>query len=366
MTSHLFSPLEIRGLRLANRIVVAPMCQYSAVDGVPNDWHLVHLGHLALGAPGLMIVEATGVEPAGRITGSCTGLWSDESEEAFARIVRFCRGVSPSPIGMQLAHAGRKASTRVPWKGGGPLAEDEEPWTPEGPSPEPYAEDWHAPQQLDEAGMARIRDAFAAAAGRAARAGFDLIEIHGSHGYLIHSFLSPLTNRRDDAYGGPLENRMRFPLEIFEAVRAAFPADRPVGFRLSGSDWAPGGFDVGQTAEVAQALVDRGCDFLHVSSGGLVPHQKIETGPGYQTALAAEVRRRTGAVTFAVGQITDPRQAETIVRTGQADAVALARGMLWNPRWVWHAAQTLGVDPVMPPQYLRSHPAGKGVPYTAD
>ena len=354
MTPRLFTPLSLRGMTMPNRIAVAPMCQYSAIDGAVGDWHLMHLGHLALAGPGLLIIEATGVEAAGRITHGCTGLYSDENEAAFRHVIAFCRRVSDSPIGIQLGHAGRKASVHLPWDGGGALGSGDDRWETSAPSAAPFTPEWHTPTALDDAGLDRIRTAFADAAKRAAALDLDLIEIHAAHGYLLHQFLSPLSNKRDDAYGGSLENRMRFPLEVFETVRAAFPDDRPVTVRLSAADWVEGGWDAVQSIEFCHALKARGCDLIHVSSGGLSPDQKIETGPGYQTDFAAEIRRTTGMPVMAVGEISEPREAETVLRSGAADCVALARGMLWNPRWVWHAAQELGAQAPMSAQYARS------------
>lgn len=361
MPSRLFAPIALRGVTIPNRIAVAPMCQYSAADGVPDDWHLVHLGQFAQSGPGLVIAEATGVEPEGRITPACTGLYSDASEEGFARILRFVRRVGDSRFGLQLAHAGRKASTLPPWEGGGPVQAGG--WQTCSVSQVPYLTGWPAPVALDNAGMARVRAAFAQAAARAARIGVDLIEVHAAHGYLLHQFLSPLTNRRDDDYGGSLENRMRFPLEVFSAVRAAFPADRPVILRLSATDWIEGGWDLAQTIRFSQALRDLGCDMIHVSSGGLDQRQAITPGPGYQVDFCDAIRREAGLPTMAVGQITAPAQAETILRAGQADMVAIARGMMWDPRWVWRAAAELGEDLALPAQYARAHPSLRGKPF---
>lgn len=356
MPSSLFSPFRLRGMDLSNRIVVAPMCQYSAVDGVVGDWHLMHLGQFALGGAGLLLIEATGVEPTGRITHDCTGLYSDACEEAFARVVAFCREVGGAAIGIQLGHAGRKASTTAPWLGGQPLAPDQDPWTPDAPSPIPYLPHWETPNALDEAGLARVRDAFADAARRAARLGLDVVEVHAAHGYLLHQFLSPLSNQRDDGYGGGFDNRVRFPLEVFAAVRAAFPAERPITVRLSATDWIEGGWDLEQSVAFCALLKQHGCDAIHVSSGGLRQDQAIEVGPGYQTAFAAEIRRRVDIPVIAVGQITQTNQAETIVKTGQADLVAMARGMLWDPRWVWKAALELGEEIALPAPYARCNP----------
>lgn len=363
MSSLLFTPLPIGKLSLPNRIVVAPMCQYMATDGVPGDWHLVHLGQFAQSGPGLILVEATGVETEGRITPGCTGLYSDESEAAFARIIGFCRSVGESRIGIQLGHAGRKASTKRPWEGAGQIRRADGGWPTSAPSAVPYLETWETPAALDDAGLARVRNAFADAARRAARAGFDLIEVHAAHGYLLHQFLSPLSNTREDAYGGSLENRCRFPLEVFQAVRDAFPADRPVILRLSATDWVEGGWDLAQSVAFAKALKRAGCDMIHVSSGGLDQRQQIVPGPGYQVDFAHEIRRQADMPVMAVGQITEPIQAETILRSGQADAVALARGMLWDPRWVWHAAKELGEEIALPAPYARSNPAMRGKPF---
>ncbi|WP_422372411.1 NADH:flavin oxidoreductase/NADH oxidase [Hoeflea sp.] len=363
MSSLLFSPLTIGKLGLANRIVVAPMCQYMANDGVPGDWHLVHLGQFAQSGPGLILVEATGVEADGRITPSCTGLYSDASEAAFARIIAFCRSVGESKIGIQLSHAGRKGSTRKPWEDGGQIVLADGGWETSAPSGDPYLEGWEPPAVMDQESLARIKDAFVDAARRAARAGFDLIEVHAAHGYLLHQFLSPISNRREDAYGGSLENRMRFPLEVFEAVRQAFPADRPVILRLSATDWIEGGWDLMQSIAFAKALKTVGCDMIHVSSGGLDQRQKIVAGPGYQLRFCEEIKRQAEIATMAVGQITEPVQAETILLSGQADAVALARGMLWDPRWVWHAAKELGAEIQLPAPYARCNPAMRGKPF---
>lgn len=362
MPSRLFSPLRLRGTTFDNRIAVAPMCQYSAVDGVPGRWHLMHLGTYAISGAALVIIEATGVEAEGRITPDCTGLYSDAQEAAFAEILAFCRSVGPAKFGIQLSHAGRKGSTVKPWEGGGPV-EGAGAWETLAPSAVPYLEGWAAPQALDEAGLKRIRDAFADAARRAARLGLDYVELHAAHGYLLHQFLSPLTNRRDDAHGGDLAGRMAFPLACFEAVRAAFPAERPVAVRLSATDWIEGGWDLEGSIAFAKELAARGCDLVHVTSGGLRQDQAIETGPGYQIGFAEEIRRAAGIRVMGVGQITDPVQAETIVRSEEADMVALARGFLWNPRWVWHAAETLGASVAPPAPYARSHPSLGATPF---
>lgn len=308
------------------------MCMYSANDGSMTDWHLMHLGQFATSGAALVFVEATGVEAAGRITPGCTGLYSDANEAAMGRIVSFFRDYGSARIGIQLAHAGRKASTAAPWNGGAPLSSDNgAAWQTFAPSACPYNDGWPTPTALDDAGLYRIKQAFVDAAKRAVRIGFDVIEVHSAHGYLLHEFLSPLSNQRDDAYGGALENRLRFPLEVFEAVRAACPDDLPVGVRFSATDWVEGGWDLDSSVVYAQALSDRGCDFIDVSSGGNSPDQQIVAGPGYQTGFAHTLRRDAGITTMAVGQITDARQAETIIASGQADMVALARGMLYDP-----------------------------------
>ncbi len=356
MKTTLFSPVRIGPLELPNRIAVSPMCQYSAVDGTMTDWHLMHLGQFAVSGAGLVFVEASGVEPEGRITPGCTGLYSDENEAAMARVIRFYRDYgSGARIGVQIGHAGRKASANVPWRGAKALAPDQGAWQTVAPSAIPFGPGWHTPEAMTEATLTRVRDAFVESARRADRLGFDALELHGAHGYLLHSFLSPISNRRDDAYGGSLENRMRFPLEVFDAVRAVWPEDRPLGVRFSASDWIEGGWDVQGSIAFSEALKARGCDFVDVSSGGAAAEQKLVPGPGYQTGFAAEIRRATGLPTMTVGQITSAEQAESVLRTGQADMVALARAMLFDPRWPWHAAMALGDSTAFPPQYQRAH-----------
>lgn len=355
--SRLFEPLSLGGMRLPNRIVVAPMCQYSAHDGTAGDWHLIHLGHLALSGAGLLTIEATAVEPEGRITPGCLGLYDDANEAGLARVLAAIRAHSAIPVAIQLAHAGRKGSSRAPWQGGAqiPLGEPGA-WQAVSASALPQRDGEQPPVALDAAGLARVREAFAAAARRAARLGLDAIEIHAAHGYLLHQFLSPLSNRRDDAYGGSRDNRMRFPLEVFDAVRAAFPADRPVWARLSATDWVDGGWDLDDAVAFTRALKDRGAAAIHVSSGGVSPQQKIPVGPGYQVHLAERIKAEVGLPTVAVGLITEPQQAEAIVAEGRADAVALARGILYDPRWPWHAAAALGAQVQAPPQYWRAQP----------
>ena len=356
-TAKLFTPLRVGNTELRNRIVIAPMCQYSAVDGRMTDWHLIHLGSLALSGAALLTIEATAVLPEGRITYADVGLWSDETEEAIGKTIESVRRWSSMPIAIQLAHAGRKASSEVPWKGGRHLAPDHpNGWQTVSASAIPYDDGWHAPTPLAAEGLMLVRDAFANAARRAARLGLDAVQIHGAHGYLLHQFLSPLSNHREDEYGGSLENRMRFPLEVFDAVRAAFPAERTVTMRVSGTDWAEGGWDIEQTIAFSHALEKRGCAAVHVSSGGLTPRQRIPVGPSYQVPLARAVKQSTSMPVVAVGLITEFEQAEAIVSTGDADMIALARAILYDPRWPWHAAAHFGARVRVPSQYLRSQP----------
>ena len=353
----LFEPLSLGALTLANRIVIAPMCQYSAVDGGMTDWHLIHLGQLALSGAGMLTIEATAVLPEGRISYADVGLWDDATEAAMAKVLEGVRRWSKMPIAIQLAHAGRKASTDLPWHGGGQLAPGHaHGWQTVAPSALPFRDGDNAPSAMTHQDMQDVREAFAAAARRSARLGIDAIQIHAAHGYLLHQFLSPLSNQRDDQYGGSLENRLRFPLEVFDAVRAAFPAERPVSVRVSGTDWVPGGWDIDDTVAFARALEKRGCSVIHVSGGGLHPSQQIPVGPGYQVPLARAVKQAVGIPVVAVGLITDFDHAEAIVATGDADLVAIARGALYDPRWPWHAAAHLGATVIAPPQYLRSQP----------
>lgn len=359
--SQLFSPLAIGPLSLPNRIVVAPMCQYSSIDGEASDWHVQHWTNMALSGAGLVIVEATAVEPRGRISWADLGLYDDATEAAFATALATVRRWSPAKIGVQLAHAGRKASTLKPWEaGGGPMpAGDVRGWTTRAPSALAYAETDPVPEALDDAGIAEIVQAFVGSASRAVRLGLDLIELHAAHGYLLHEFLSPLSNRRTDAYGGSLENRMRLVLQVFDAVKAAVPGSMALGIRISATDWVEGGWDLEQSLVLAKALDVRGCHFIHVSSGGLHPAQKIAVGPGYQLPFAEAIKRAVAMPVIAVGMITEPRQAETVLVDGQADAVALARAILFEPRWPWRAAAELGAQVASPPQYLRSAPHGQ-------
>jgi 2,4-dienoyl-CoA reductase-like NADH-dependent reductase (Old Yellow Enzyme family) len=355
--SVLFSPLTLRGVTLANRIMISPMCQYSARNGEATDWHMMHLGHLAMSGAAMLCLEATAIEPDGRITPGDLGLWDDATEATLKPVIAAIRRYSDIRIAIQLAHAGRKASCHVPWDGGAQIPAAEGGWVPFAPSPVPFKDSEVAPRALDDGGLTRVRNAFAESAKRAARLGIGAIEIHGAHGYLLHEFLSPLSNRRTDAYGGSLENRMRFPLEVYDAVRAAFPADRPVGMRVSATDWVEGGWDLPQTIVLAAELKKRGVDWIDASSAGLSTEQKITVGPGYQVPFAEGIKQATGVTTMAVGLITEARQAEDILASGKADLVALARGILYDPRWPWHAAAELGATVNAPPQYWRSQPA---------
>lgn len=343
----------MRGLTLFNRIVVSPMCEYSAVDGCATDWHVIHLGHLALSGAGLLIIEATAVDPQGRISRECLGLYSDENEAALARVLGIVRRYSAMPIGIQLGHAGRKGSQRKPGDGRGNVPEAEGGWQTVGPSALPFIPEWQTPTALDRAGMEAIVDAFVRATERSARLGLDLIEIHCAHGYLLSSFLSPLANQRDDAWGGSREKRMRFPLEVFAAVRRAWPSARALGVRCNGTDWDERGLLPEDAVAFARALRDLGCDYVDVSSGGN-SMAAIPLEPGYQVPFAARVRAEAGIATMAVGLIRDPLHAESVIAGGQADMVALARGMLNDPRWPWHAAEELGATVAVPVQYARA------------
>lgn len=350
---HLFTPLKIREVEFRNRICVSPMCQYSSEDGFANDWHLVHLGSRAVGGAGLVMMEATSVEPRGRISPQDQGIWKDEHVEFLARIAAFLK-VQGAVAGIQLAHAGRKASTRRPWEVGGYIPESEGGWLPVAPSPVPFQPEDPRPHELTKDEIRCLVEAFAAAARRALRAGFQLVEIHGAHGYLMHEFLSPLSNRRTDEYGGSLANRLRFALEVTEAVRGAWPAELPLWMRISATDWAPGGWTLNDSVELAKRVRAMGVDLIDCSSGGLTMQQKIELGPGYQVPFAERIRREAGVMTGAVGMITDPQQAEEILASGKADVVLLAREFLRDPYFPLRAARKLGVTPQPPLQYGRA------------
>ncbi len=362
MPSALFSPISLRGVTVPNRITVAPMCQYAALNGVPQDWLLVHLGQFAMSGAGLIFTEATGVEPDGRITDGCTGLYDDATEAGFARVVDFMKSAGNAVVGIQLSHSGRKGNTVAPWQGGG-MIEGSGGWQPQAPSAVPYLPGWPAPIPMTHGDLDRVKSAFVEAAKRADRAGFDMVELHAAHGYLLHQFLSPITNTREDAYGGSLENRMRYPLEVFSAVRDVFPAEKPVIVRLSVTDWIEGGWDLEQSIAFCRTLKELGCDMIDITSGGLDQRQDIKTGPGYQVGMSDSIRREVDIPTMAVGQITDPIQAETILATGQADMIALARGMLWDPRWAWRAALALNEEIALPAQYARCNPKLSSTPF---
>lgn len=356
----LFDPLKLRGVELPNRIVVSPMCQYSAVDGVASDWHLVNIGQWATSGPGLIFVEATAVEAIGRITPGCTGIWDDTTEAAWQPVVDFVRNWgSGGKLAMQLGHAGRKASVNPPWGGSGPLSAEQGAWQTEGPSAIPHDPSWHMPVAMGDNAIARLKAAFVEATERTARLDFDVLELHAAHGYLLHQWLSPLGNQRDDQYGGSLENRMRLPLEIFDLCREVWPEDKPMGVRISATDYAEhSSWAIEEAIAFTEALQAHGCDFIDVSSGGSWPEQQIASAPGYQTGFAGAIRAATGMTTMTVGRITEALQAETILQTGQADLVALARGMIYDPRWAWHAAVALGDDrAAFPQQYARAHPS---------
>jgi 2,4-dienoyl-CoA reductase-like NADH-dependent reductase (Old Yellow Enzyme family) len=352
--SLLFTPLKLGPVELSNRVVVSPMCQYSANDGVAGDWHLQHLTQLGYSGAGLVMVEATAVERPGRITHGCLGLYSESCESALARVIGMARlSAGPARFGIQLAHAGRKASAQRPWEGGRHLGAGEDPWPTVAPSPIPYGEGWETPEMLDERGMDRILKAFVDAALRAARIGFEVVELHAAHGYLLHEFLSPIANRRTDSYGGTPENRMRFPLSVAQAVRSALPANITLGARITGTDWLEGGLDIDDAVMFARALRSLGLHYVCVSSGGIDPSVRMPVAPGFQVPFAAKVKTETGIATWTVGMILTPHQAEEALTSGQADMVCMARAFLDNPRWVWHAAERLGASIPYPPQYAR-------------
>ncbi len=354
MSASLHEPLTLRGVTMRNRIGVSPMCEYSSVDGFATDWHLVHLGSRAVGGAGLVFTEATAVTADGRISPFDLGIYLDEHIERLARITQFIVDQGAVP-GIQLAHAGRKASTDAPWRGGAPLTPAQYGWSPiVAPSAVPFSERSLVPHALDAAGLASVVDAFRTATARALDAGFRVIELHAAHGYLLHEFLSPLSNRRTDAYGGSFDNRVRLLLEITTAVRRVWPDSLPLVVRISGTDWMPGGWDVEQSVALARLLIPLGVDLIDCSSGGIVPGAKIPVGPGYQVGIAERIKRDAGMATAAVGLITDAQQADAIVRSGQADMVLLARELLRDPYWPLHAAKVLGVQVTWPVQYQRA------------
>jgi 2,4-dienoyl-CoA reductase-like NADH-dependent reductase (Old Yellow Enzyme family) len=359
MTAQLFTPVALGGVTLPNRIVVSPMCQYAAVDGSAQAWHQVHYGMLAMSGAGLLCLEATHVERDGRITQGCLGLYSDENEAAIKSIIDWARAWMPTvKLGIQLAHAGRKASAQRPWKGGGPLTQADAPdlpWTTVSASAIPFDQKWHTPLALDTVGLKRVKQAFVDATARSARLGFDVVELHGAHGYLLSQFLSPISNQRSDEYGGSADKRRRFPLEVFEACRRVWPAGKAMGMRLSCVEWVEGGVTIEDTIETARQLKALGCDFIDASSGGNAAAQKIPVKPGYHVEFASRIRKEAGIKTWAVGVITEPEQAEGIIASGQADCTAHARAFLLDPRWAWNAARALGVEtPPLPLPAVRA------------
>ena len=356
--SKLFSPANLGQVELDNRIVIAPMCQYSAVEGKATAWHRIHLGNLALSGAGLLIIEATAVEPAGRISPQDLGLWDDETQAALREVIEDIRHYSPIKIGIQLGHAGRKASVSAPWSGGKQLSIEEGGWQTLSASNLPHDPAERAPREMTTQDLARVKQGFVDSALRAVALGIELIEIHAAHGYLLHQFLSPLSNQRSDEYGGSLDNRMRFPLEVFRAVREAVPSAVAVGIRISATDWVEGGWDLAQSTALTQKIEAAGGDYVHVSSGGLSPLQSIKVTAGYQVPFAKALREQTRMPVIAVGLITEPQQAESILQQGEADLIALARGVLYDPRWPWHAAAALHGAVHIAPQYRRAEPHG--------
>lgn len=362
-SSALFQPLKLRGLTLSNRIVVSPMCQYSASNGCATDWHLLHFGSMMTSGAGLFVIEATAVDPRGRITPECLGLWSDENEEALRNVLSRVRKYSRTPVAIQLNHAGRKAASHRPFVGKGPLKADQGAWPVIGPSATPFAEGWQVPHAMNQADMDEAKNAFVRAAKRADRLGIDLIELHAAHGYLLSAFLSPLANQRTDEYGGSLENRMRFPLAVFSAVREVWPEHKPLGVRANGTDWHPQGLQAEDAVAFATELRKLGCDFVDLSTGGNT-YTKVPIGPGYQVPFAEAIRKGSGLATVAVGLIQSPSQAENIVASGKADLVAIGRAVLNNPHWPWQAAEELGCAVEVPWQYFRAATkAGVPPPY---
>ena len=359
MPRALFTPIQLRDLTLANRIVISPLCQYSAVEGTAQPWHWMHLGAFAISGAGLLILEATGVSAAGRISPRCLGLYSDENEAALTRLLRDVRQFSQIPIGIQLNHAGRKASTYPTWEvwKGHFVPPEQGGWTPMGPSSEPFGPGWLTPVEMDHKTIRQVRDEFVASARRADRCGFGWIELHAAHGYLLHQFLSPLANHRTDGYGGPWSNRMRFPLEVAEAVRAAWPHGKPLGARITGEDWIPGGLTLDDAVNFAAALKEVGIDYVTPSGGNIGPGMQLpKVGPGYMVPFAERIRREAGIKTMTVGMIVEPSQADEIIASGRADMVAIGRAIMDDPRWPWHAAAKLGEKTDVPPQYARCTP----------
>ena len=359
MPSHLFAPINLRGLELKNRVIISPLCQFSAVDGTASPWHKQHVGSFAISGAGLCILEATAVSAVVRISPQCLGLYSDANEAALTAIIRDVRTYSDMPLGIQLSHAGRKGSTRASWelhKGHG-VPDSEGGWDVEGPSAEAFTEGWRRPLALDDAGLARVKREFVDATRRADRCGFDMIEIHAAHGYLLHEFCSPLTNHRNDGYGGDLAGRMRFPLEVAQAVRDAFPKHKPIGVRITGEDFVDGGLNLDDAVVFARALKEIGMDYVTPSAGNVAPGMKLpKIGPGYMVHFAEKVKREAAVTTMTVGMIYEPRFAEEIVASGKADMIAIGRAIMDDPRWPWHAATALGERFVAPNPYARSAP----------
>ncbi|HWV43175.1 NADH:flavin oxidoreductase/NADH oxidase [Pseudorhodoplanes sp.] len=356
MTSALFSPITLRGLTLPNRVVVSPMCQYASEDGSATDWHLQHLGSFSLGAAGLVITEMTMVSRVGRISQKCAGLYSDENEKALKRVIDFCKTFGVAKQGVQIGHAGRKGSTQPPAQGGKPLKPEEGAWETLGPSPIPFGEGWPLPREMNKTDLKQVLDEFVSAVQRADRVGYDLVEIHGGHGYLLNQFLSPLANQRSDEYGGSVEKRMRYPLEVFAACREVWPKDKPMGIRVSAVDWVDGGTTVEDTVAFAKELKKLGCDFVDVSSGNVDLRQKVPFAPAFNAPFAERVRREADIPTMVVGLITKAREAEEIVASGKADMIVIGRAAMWDPRWAWHAAEELGAETPYAPKTMPSHP----------
>jgi len=357
VSSTLFSPTNLRALTLPNRIVVSPMCQYNSIQGSAGDWHLMHLGSLSMGAAGLLMVEMTNVSMDGRISPRCATLCTDENETALKRVIDFCRTYGVAKLGLQLAHAGRKGSQQPPAEGGKPLTADQGAWETVAPSPIPFGPGWPVPRELTRAQIQQLIADHVAAVRRAQRIGFDLIEMHGGHGYLIHQFLSPLSNQRRDEYGGSLENRMRFPLSTFQAMREVWPAAKPLGIRLSATDWIEGGWGPDEALLFARELKLLGCDYIDTTTGGLDARQQVPLAEGYQVPFSARLRRETPITTMSVGLIDKPEFAQQIIARGDADFVVLARGALYDPRWAWHAAEVLGAETAYAPKYRVCHPS---------
>jgi 2,4-dienoyl-CoA reductase-like NADH-dependent reductase (Old Yellow Enzyme family) len=356
MSSALFSPLKLTGLELPNRIVVSPMCQYSADDGCANDWHLIHLGTFANSGAGLVVIEATHVERHGRITHGCLGLYSDANEAALARVLAAARKAGRAKFGIQLAHSGRKGSAMRPWEGGRSLKDGEDNWPTVAASAIPFGDGWATAREATEADMMRVFAAFVNAAKRAVRIGFDSVELHMAHGYWLHGFMSPVSNKRTDQYGGSFENRLRHPLAVARAVRDVVPRAIPLGARITGSDWREGGLTPDDCVAIAKALKGEGFDFVDISSGGVAADIRNPSERGYNVAIAARVKREADIATRTVGLIVEPEQAEAIIANGQADMVSIGRAFLDDPHWVWHAAKVLHADVPRPPQYERAGP----------